>query len=122
MGEAIRYTLGNWVALTRYLEDGELSIDNNLAERALRPFAVGRKNWLFFGNHNGGRTAAILMSPLMSAKAAGIDPWQYFRDVLVRVGKHSEPADLTPLGWKARFEPELKAERQRFLDRLLGRS
>lgn len=87
----------------------------------MRPWAVGRSNWMFVGNPNGGKTGAILMSLLMSAKAAGIDPRQYFRDVLIRVGKHADVRDLTPLGWKQRFEPELKAERQRFLDHLLGR-
>jgi transposase len=122
MAQAIRYTLSNWEALGRYVEDGRLSIDNNAAEAALRPFAVGRKNWLFFGNDNGGRTAAILMSLLMTAKAAGLEPRQYFRDVLIRVGKGGDVADLTPHGWKRRFEPQVKADRERLLGRLLGRT
>jgi transposase len=122
MGEAIRYTLSNWTALTRYLEDGRLSIDNNAAERALRPFAVGRKNWLFFGNAEGGRTAATLMSLLMTAKAVGLDPQEYFRDVLIRIGKHADVAELTPHEWKKRFAPTVAAERARLLDRFLGRT
>lgn len=122
MAQAIRYTLSNWEALERYVEDGRLSIDNNPAEQALRPFAVGRKNWLFFGNDHGGRTAAILMSLLMTAKAAGLESRQYFRDVLIRVAKGAELTDLTPHGWKRRFQPLVQVERERLLDRVLGRS
>jgi transposase len=59
IGEAIGYARSNWVALTRYLDAGFLSIDNNAAERAMRPIAVGRKNWLHLGSDKGGRTAAV---------------------------------------------------------------
>ena len=62
IGQAIAYALSNWNALIRYTEDGDLAIDNNGAERSLRGVAVGRKNWLFFGSDNGGRTAAVLTS------------------------------------------------------------
>ena len=73
MSEAIGYVLNQWEALNRYLEDGRLEMTNNAAERALKPFAIGRKNWLFFQREGGGRTAAILMSLLMTAKAAGVN-------------------------------------------------
>jgi len=82
MGQAISYALANWQALRRYPEDRELSIDNNLSERALRAQAVGRKNWLFVGSDNGGRTAAVLFSMTASCKRHGIDPYRYLADVL----------------------------------------
>ena len=82
VGQAISYALGNWQALCRYVEDGDLSIDNNLSERALRAQAVGRKNWLFVGSDNGGRTAAVLFSMTASCKRHGIDPFRYLADVL----------------------------------------
>jgi transposase len=121
LGRAITYARNQWAALKRYLDDGCLSISNNAAERALRPFAVGRKNWLFFQREGGGHTAAVLMSLLMTAKAAGVNPRDYFRDVLLRISTCSDVASLTPHGWKTRWEPEVTAERQRVLDTLLAR-
>ncbi len=85
LGQAISYSLANWQALCRYVEDGDLSIDNNLSERALRAQAVGRKNWLFVGSDNGGRTAAVLFSMTASCKRHGIDPFRYLADVLRRL-------------------------------------
>jgi hypothetical protein len=122
LGGAIRYARNQWRALTRYLEDGRLSISNNAAERALRPIAVGRKNWLFFQRVGGGKTASIIMSILMTAKAAGIEPREYFRDVLLRISTCSDVRSLTPHGWKERWEPEVKAHRQEILDALLAQS
>jgi transposase len=102
MGQAVSYALANWVALNRYTEDGDLSIDNNAAERALRAVAVGRKNYLFFGSDAGGKRAAIVYSLIASCKRHGIDPWAYLRDVLDRVSTH--PArridELLPPRWK----------------------
>jgi transposase len=102
IGEAIAYTRSNWSALTRYLEAGYLSIDNNASERALRPIALGRKNWLHLGSDRGGRTAAILMSLVQSCRALGVEPLAYLRDVLDRVSKHpaSRIAELLPDAWK----------------------
>ena len=121
MGQAITYALNQWDALIRYLEDGRLETTNNAAERALKPFAIGRKNWLFFQREGGGRTASILMSLLMTAKAAGVNLNDYFKDVLLRV---SEPGtdvkSLTPHGWKARFEPEVATRRHEILQKLVG--
>lgn len=122
LARAIGYARNQWGALKRYLDDGRLSISNNAAERALRPFAVGRKNWLFFQREGGGKTASILMSLLQTAKAAGVNPRDYFRDVLLRISTCSDVSSLTPHGWKVRWEPEVAAERQRVLDTLLAKA
>jgi hypothetical protein len=88
--------------LTRYLEDGDLAIDNNAAERALRRVVTGRKNWLFCGSDVGGTRAAILYSVVATCKAHGIDPWAYLRDVLERIPTHPNRrrAELLPRAWK----------------------
>ena len=83
--EAVDYALNQWDALTRYTEQGFLAIDNNAAERALRHIAIGRKNWLFAGSANGGKTAAILFSLLASATRHGLDLFAWLRDVLTRL-------------------------------------
>jgi transposase len=103
MGEAIGYARRQWRALTRYTEDGDLAIDNNAAERALRMVAVGRKNWLFAGSDAGGQRAAILYSLIGTCKRIGIDPFAYLRDVIARVATHPMRRihELTPRGWKA---------------------
>lgn len=103
LGEAIAYALNQWSALLRYLEDGDLAIDNNAAERVLRTVAVGRKNWLFAGSDEGGRRSAILYSLTESCKRLQIDPFLYLRDVINLMPKI--PADLianfVPARWKA---------------------
>lgn len=95
---AIRYSLSRWRALTRYLDDGQLEIDNNSAERALRVVALGRKNYLFAGSDTGGERAAAIYSLVGSAKLNGIDPEHYLRTVLARIPEHpiSRIADLLP--------------------------
>jgi transposase len=101
IGEAITYALNQWDALQRYTTQGFLEIDNNTAERALRPIAVGRKNYLFFGSDVGGATAAVLYSLVQTCKHLGIEPWRYLRDVLERLPTH--PAErleeLLPNRW-----------------------
>ena len=82
LAKAIGYTLNNWKPLTVYLEDGRLDIDNNAAERAIRPFAIGRKNWLFMGNPKGAEAAAVIYSLIETAKGNGIEPYKYLRHVL----------------------------------------
>ena len=82
IGQAIGYASNNWTALTRYVDDGDLHIDNNPAENAIRPIVLGRKNWLFAGSDRGGRTAAILSSFIASCQRQEIDPFAYLRDVL----------------------------------------
>jgi transposase len=103
MGHAIHYVLPRWEGLTRYCDDGALAIDNNLAERTLRPCAIGRKNWLFLGNDRGGHTAAILFSIMASCKANQVEPWAYLRDVLCQLSSGSPPAAATllPDAWLA---------------------
>ena len=120
LGKAIGYAQNQWPALNRYVEDGRLAISNNAAERALRPFAVGRKNWLFFQREGGGRTAAILMSLLMTAKAAGIHPGDYFKDVLLRLSTCTDVRKLTPHGWKQHFAAEVTERRHAILQQILG--
>ncbi len=120
LGKAIVYARNQWPALQRYLDDGRLEISNNAAERALRPFAVGRKNWLFFQREGGGRTAAILMSLLMTAKAAGIHANDYFRDVLLRISTCTDAKMLTPHGWKQHFEAEVTGRRQALIEQIVG--
>src|SRR5207247_688113 len=75
IADAINYTLNQWTALTVYVTDGNLAIDNNAAERAIKPFAIGRKNWLFFGSDRGGRTLAILSSFTATCELLKINPW-----------------------------------------------
>ena len=101
-GKAIAYTLSNWDALSRYATDGDLAIDNNGAERSLRGVAVGRKNWMFLGSDNGGRTAAVLKSFIASCQQSKVEPWSYLRDVLGRVASHPVNAldELLPANWK----------------------
>jgi len=120
LGRAIVYARNQWPALVRYVDDGRLAISNNAAERALRPLAVGRKNWLFFQREGGGRTAAILMSLLMTAKAAGVHPGDYFKDVLLRISTCTDARLLTPHAWKAHFEAEVTARRNEILERILA--
>ncbi len=83
--QAINYCLNNWKALTRYTENGYLSIDNNAAEREMKQIALGRKNWMFFGSDKGGRTGAVLFSMTRSAKRCGLNIFAYIEDVLTRL-------------------------------------
>jgi transposase len=85
---AIRYALSRWDALTRYIEDGHVEIDNNAAERSLRGVALGRKNYLFAGSDAGGERAATIYSLIGSAKINGLDPEAYLRQVLTRIADH----------------------------------
>jgi transposase len=103
IGEAVGYARGQWTALTRYLDDGDFSIDNNVSERALRRVCVGRNNWLFCGSDEGGKRAAILYSLTATCKEHGIDAWAYLKDVLERIPTHPDRrrAELLPRNWKA---------------------
>lgn len=85
---AIRYALSRWRALTRYVDNGLLEIDNNAAERSLRPVVMGRKNYLFLGSDSGGERAASLYSLIATAKLNGLDPDFYLRTVLARIPEH----------------------------------
>ena len=118
LGQAIGYALRNRVALSRYLEDGRLPIDNNSVERSLRRVAVGRKNWGNVGNEDGGRRAAVLYSLVQTCREIGVNPTEYFRDVLIRVRTGTDVAKLTPHGWKTHFMAEVHARRQDALGRI----
>ena len=85
---AIRYVLSLWDSLSRYLDDGRIELDNLIAERALRPVAVGRRNYLYAGSDNGGQRAAILYSLIGTARLNGLDPEAYLRYVLSRIADH----------------------------------
>ena len=106
LGAAIGYALHHWDALIRPLEAGFLEIDNGASERAMKPVALGRRNWLFAGSDEGGKTTATLMSVCTSCKDHGVDPFAYLRDVLDRVSTHpnSRIEELLPDRWKP---PEL---------------
>lgn len=105
LGKAIAYTLNNWKALMRYTDAAFLSIDNNHSERQIKQLVIGRKNWLFVGSEGGAENAAILFSVVVSCKLAGVDPFAYLRDVLMRI--HAHPAasihELIPREWQKRF-------------------
>jgi transposase len=100
-GQAIAYTLSNWEALVRYCADGDLAIDNNNAERSLRGIVVGRKNWMFYGSDNGGRTGAVLTSLVATCKRLRIDPFAYLRDLFERISAHprNRLEELLPDRW-----------------------
>ena len=102
MGQAVAYALNQWEALTVYAADGDLNIDNNPAENALRRIAVGRKNWLFAGSDRGGRTAAVLFSFIATCQRHRVEPLAYLRDVLTRIAahRHNRLAELMPNRWR----------------------
>ena len=99
---AIGYALNNWAALTRYPESGILDIDNNACERAMRPVAIGRKNFLFVGSDRGGRAAAVAYSLIQTCKLHHIEPFAYLSDVLRRLPSYpiNRVAELLPFRWK----------------------
>jgi len=105
--EAIRYALSRWRALTRYVDDGRIEIDNSAAERALRAVALGRKNYLFCGSDGGGESAAAIYSLLGTAKLNGVDPELWLREVLTRIAEHprSRIDDLLPWNLAAHLQP-----------------
>ena len=100
--KAIEYCLKRWQALTRYLEDGSLPIDNNWAENQMRPWALGRKNWLFAGSLKSGQRAAVIMSLIQSARLNGLDVYAYLSDVLKRLPTHKDKDidEILPHVWK----------------------
>jgi transposase len=101
LGQAIDYALSQWPSLQLYLADGRLEIDNNLVENAIRPTAVGKKNWLFVGAAHAGQRAAIIYTLVEACRRRGLDPYAYLRDVLTRLpaATTSQVKDLTPDAW-----------------------
>ena len=102
LGKAIGYMLGRWKYLKRYVDDGRFEIDNNLIENAIRPVALGRKNYLFAGSHNGAKRAALIYTLVANAKLQGLEPFAYMRDILSRIADYpyKELADLLPVNWE----------------------
>lgn len=101
LGQAIDYALGQWPSLEVYLRDGRVEIDNNLVENAIRPTAVGKKNWLFVGAEDAGERSAIMYTVIESCRRRGIDPWTYLRDVLTRLPNltNRQIDQVTPEAW-----------------------
>ena len=101
--KALLYSLRRWAALTRYIDDGNLPIDNNWVENQIRPIALGRSNWLFAGSLRAGKRAAAVMSLLHSARINGHDPHAYLKDVLTRLPLHSNNRieELLPHRWQS---------------------
>lgn len=103
MGKAITYAIGQWTAMSRYLQYGQVEIDNNLMENAIRPSAIGKKNWLFIGHPKAGQRSAIIYSIIGSCERRGINPLEYLTDVLERLPQmqDSEQHKLTPENWNS---------------------
>jgi transposase len=111
LAKAIRYARWRWDALSCYLDDGRLEISNNAAENAIRPVALGRKNWLFAGSDSGGKRAALFYTLIRSAKLNGVEPEAYLRDVLTRIGAHpvNRLHELLPWNWTPPATPSVAA-------------
>jgi transposase len=114
MGKAMGYTLGQWQMLKVFVGDGRIEIDNNLVENAIRPTAVGKKNWLFIGDKDAGWRSAVIYSVITSCRSRGIDPHAYIKDVLTRLPTmtNRQVAEVTPTAWAMQSESLVAAERR----------
>jgi transposase len=101
MGKAIHYALGQWPMLVAFVENGRIEIDNNLCENAIRPTAVGKKNWLFIGTEEAGWRSAVIYSIITSCRSRGIDPYAYIKEVLTRLPTmtNHQIVEITPEAW-----------------------
>ena len=109
MGSAIDYALGQWTSLQVYLADGRVEVDNNLVENAIRPTAIGKKNWLFIGEADAGERSAILYTVIESCRRRSIDPYAYLRDVLTRLPHmtNRQIPEVIPAAWgKTPLQPQ----------------
>ena len=105
IGVAVNYTLNQWEKLIRYLDSGELGIDNNVTERDIRPFTTGRKNWMFAQSVNGAKASAVLYSFVMTCRANDINPYFYFKKLFSELPQRDELADLSDLfPWNVNLE------------------
>ncbi len=102
IAKALDYSLRRWEALTRFVDDGQLPVDNNWIENQIRPIAIGRSNWLFAGSLRAAQRAAVVMSLIQSARMNGHDPYAYLKDVLTRLPTHkaSRIEELLPHLWQ----------------------
>ena len=98
LGQAVDYALKRW---TRFVEDGSLEIDNNLIENAIRPSAIGKRNWLFVGHPEAGERSAVIYTLLGSCRRHGINPFEYLKDLFTRLpsAKIAEIRRFTPSEW-----------------------
>lgn len=110
LGEAISYALNQWPALIQFLGHGAVELDNNLVENAIRPAAIGRKNWLCFGPDQAGQRGAVMYTLIENCRRNGIDPLTYLKDVLTRLPSttNRQVAQLTPRNWQAAREKALR--------------
>ena len=101
LGQAIDYALKRWSALTQFVEDGILEIDNNLIENAMRPSALGKKNFLFFGHPEAGERSAVIYTLLGSCRRHGVNPFDYLKDLFTRLpsAKITQIREFTPAAW-----------------------
>lgn len=111
MGQAIDYALGQWPMLSVYLADGRVEIDNNLVENAIRPTAIGKKNWLFIGEASAGERGAILYTIVESCRRRGLDPYRYLRELLTALPTMTnwQVKDWTPQAWSKAQRPSRQA-------------
>lgn len=102
IGKAIDYSLSLWTRLIGYMDDGRYEIDNNLVENSIRPVAIGRKNYLFAGSHNGAKWAAVFYTLMANAELCGVEPKGYLRELLKKIPNHSIKRldELTPENWQ----------------------
>jgi hypothetical protein len=115
MGKAVSYALGQWPYIVRFVDDGRLSIDNNIAERSVKAFVIGRKNWLFADSVDGGNATAVLTTMVRSALANKLDPCQYMVRVLEKLPyarTEKDFQDLMPWSVAAFLELECGSERK----------
>jgi transposase len=110
MGQAIGYALNQWPMLEGFLEHGEVEIDNNLVENAIRPTALGKKNWLFFGSEEAGQRSAVIYTLIENCRLHGVEPYTYLKNALERLPHttNREVDQLTPLKWKQARQSALK--------------
>jgi len=109
-GQAVGYARNQWASLVRYLDDARFALDNGAAERAIRPLAIGRANWLHVGGDGGLKTASVLLSVCATATRHRLNPWLYLRDVLDRLALRpagAEVSDLLPDAWAICHVPPL---------------
>ena len=108
LGQAIDYALKRWSALTQFVEDGTLEIDNNLIENAIRPSALGKKNWLFVGHPEAGDRSAVIYTLLGSCRRQGVNPFDYLKDLFTRLpaARITEIKQFTPAAWTKAKEKE----------------
>jgi len=111
LAQAVEYTLGQWPTLEVYLHDGRIELDNNLVENAIRPTAIGKKNWLFIGDARAGQRSAIIYTLVENCRRHGLDPYAYLREVLTRLPNmtNRQIPQVTPQAWdKARLQVQRK--------------